>query len=311
MRGLSPSPSSPGQSWRRVNRAALWMPWLVRAFYIYLAYAFWDSRLKLAHYFQPDTALDPLWPVFWADWIRPDHAALSVGIVLFNATLLAILIPQFRWVRVLFSFAFLEYLALIYSFGKIGHGLHLAFWASVLFIFLPPGWHRPKLLSRQQRWQSVLTLSAVQIAIGLSYTLSGFWKIVGAVWQMLHGDLHVFHPRALELHVAARILQTQEKPPLADWLLANASLLWPLMPLTVLVQLGALIAALRPRLHFAYGAMLVAIHTGISLTMGIHFRHNIFLLVLFFLASPLQFQSSFHDFFKDFNPVGKPSNKGG
>lgn len=301
----SSSPPSTKKSLQLVDRGARWLPWIVRLFYLYVAYAFWDGRLKLAHYFQPDSELDLLWPVFWAEWVRPDQAALGVGILLLNATVLVLLIPQFRWIRILFAFAFLEYLALIYSFGKIGHGLHLALWTSILLIFLPPNWHRPRHSFRPQRLQSVLILGAIQVAIGLSYFLAGFWKCIGALWQISQGDLHAFHPRALELHVADRVLQTQESPLLANWVMENAYWLWPLMPLTILLQLGGLGAAFRPRLHFAFGTMLIAMHLFISASMGIHFRHNIALLILFYLASPLQYQTTLWHFWKDCIPLNR------
>ena len=307
----SPRPLAPGKA-RRVTRRTAWsLPWIIRAFYIIVAYRLFEARAGLRDYFQPETELIPLWPVFWAEWVRADQAAFAVGILLAAAALFAVLIPQFRWVRIAFAFALLQYLGLNYSFGKIGHGSHLVLWISIILIFLPRGYHHPR-IEGFNPVRSTAMLSIIQIAIALSYTLSGCWKIIGALWQAAHGDIQIFHPRALELHLAARVLQTQENPPLTHWVIENSGWLWPLMPLTVLIQLLALPAAFRPRLHLLWGLLLLGMHLFISLSMGIHFRDNFWLLLLFFVASPIQYQSGWKDFFRDlrfFNPSKALSNR--
>ncbi len=307
----SPKPLSPGRARRVVHRGAAALPWMVRVFYLLTAYRLFEARAGLRDYFQPDTELIPLWPVFWADWVRADQAALAVGILLATSALLAILLPHFRWIRLIFAFALLQYLGLNYSFGKIGHGTHLVLWISIILIFLPRGYQRPRSPGFNPV-RSVAMLSIIQLAIALSYTLSGLWKAVGALWQAAHGHIQVFHPRALELHLASRVLQTQESPPLTQWTIENSSWLWPLLPLTVLVQLLALPAAFRPRLHLPLGLLLLGMHLFISLTMGIHFRDHFWLLLLFFVASPLQYQTGWKDFFRDlrfFSPPQVSSNR--
>ena len=61
---------------------------------------------------------------------------------------------------------------------------------------------------------------------------------------------------------------------------------WPLYPLAIYVEVFALLAVFRPRLHRPWGCGLIGLHVGNCCSMGIVFNVNVLLLGLFFVLSP-------------------------
>jgi hypothetical protein len=56
----------------------------------------------------------------------------------------------------------------------------------------------------------------------------------------------------------------------------------------IYVQLMALPAALRPRLHMLWGYLLFAFHVGTGFLLQIFFAKQVLLLMLFFVLSPFR-----------------------
>ena len=79
-----------------------------------------------------------------------------------------------------------------------------------------------------------------------------------------------FPPRAASaLQLADSMLQTGSHPPLADFAIDHYRLVWLPMIGLIYVQLMALPAALRPRLHTLWGYLLIAFHVGTGLSLQI------------------------------------------
>ena len=180
---------------------------LIHVFYIFFLY-YSLTRLTAWTQFQSFENLNPLWPVCWLRWVDPHWGARFIMGSAFLGALLGALFPKYCWVRVAVFLGLLEFLALKYSFGKIGHSTHLMLIISFIFIFLPRKWSEPKSLSRATRQTVLAIFWGVQAFILMTYTLAGLGKIGGAIYQLVLGQMHAFHPEALAYHIAERLLQT-------------------------------------------------------------------------------------------------------
>ena len=227
------------------------------------------------------------WPVAWMMWVDLET---TIPIVLGGAFLsagLAILMPQYRWVRILVFIGFLEILGLQYSFGKIHHLMHGWLYSTFLFaLFLPNEAFSTPQKSRAIRYRSVLIFHAALTMLCLTYSLAGVGKLLGSAYQAALGQMTPLHPSALAIHIADRLLQTYPESLLGPWMIDYGVFLWPAMLGTIYLQLFALVAAFRPRLHQLWGFGLSCFHMVTALTMTIDFSPNLVLLGIFLVASP-------------------------
>lgn len=258
---------------------------LIRIFYLFLGYLA-ISNIELWHSFQSLEALDPLWPVAWINTKDPTASAQLILTFAFISLTLGIFFNSFRLIRILVFLGLLESLALIYSFGKVGHGHHLLLLCSFFLIFLPKDWNRILIANRMTRELTILTFATAQGMILLTYTLSGIGKCVGFIYQFAIGETHIFNPQAMSLHIAERLLQTNSTSLLGPWFIEHNWIGWSCLLITLYFQFFAIWALFRPSLQPLWAAALILMHIGISLTMGVHFFLNIFMLGLFLFVSP-------------------------
>jgi hypothetical protein len=235
----------------------------------------------------------PLWPVAWLHWTHSVNATRALLAFYTASSVLAAVWPAPRWTRVLAAAGLLEFVALKYSFGKIGHSLHLVVLVSLLLIFLPAGWDAavPK-AGRRLRQSTLLVFWTCQAAILLSYTMSGLGKLGGAIYQIAAGQPNAFLPSALGAHIAQRLLQTNSTSALGAWIIGHPGLTWPLMPLPIYLEFFSFWIAFRPPLQRLWAAGLIVFHVATFFTMTISFPQSCFLLAIFFFASPWQSANS-------------------
>ena len=261
---------------------------VIRCFYAFLLYLAITSfgefgGLVARHPFSP------LWPILWLPPEHSDNATKALLAFYSAGSLLAAVWPGPRWTRILAWLGLLEFVALKYSFGKIGHSLHLVVLVSLLLIFLPRGWDRGvEATDRRLRQSTLLVFWTCQAAILLSYTMSGLGKFGGAVYQIALGQPNAFLPGALGAHIAQRLLQTNSTSALGAWIILHPWLTWPLMPLPMYLELFSFWIAFRPQLQKPWAAALIVFHLATFFTMTISFPQSCFLLAIFFFSSPRQ-----------------------
>jgi hypothetical protein len=278
-------PASVKEVLDRHRRGATRIETLIRVFYAFPLYWYLSSLPELRPLMAPP-APTLQWPVAWLGWVGVERFAplvLAFGIASAGAALFR---PESRTLRALAFVGLFEVLALKFSFGKIHHLMHAWIFASFLFIGLPSGWSRPESTSRSVRQGAHLVFSAAQVALCMTYSLAGLGKLVGSAYQAAIGEVTTLHPSALARHLADRIFQTHADSWVGPSLIEHGAWLWSGMLLTVYLQLFALWAAFRPRLHRLWGAGLVAFHATSILTLTIDFNPAVPLLALLLLASP-------------------------
>lgn len=261
--------------------------WLIRVFYGFLLlFVVNDIPAFLVHRFREE--LYTLWPVSWLNWVPLDAGVHFILAFFLISMFLAALWPQHRFLRIAAFIGLLEYLALKYSYGKIGHSMHLWLSVAAIFIVLPRGWmlgeHASSII--QRRTLQVFLLA--QAFILLTYSMSGLGKIAVGAYQWINGEYHSFHPMALALHTSDRLWQTHIESVLGEWAINYPYWGWPFFLGAIYIQFASFFVAKRPELHRLWGILLISIHIGIAASMGIFFNEAIFILFLFLVLSPFE-----------------------
>ncbi|MEO0374720.1 MAG: hypothetical protein AAF329_08865, partial [Cyanobacteria bacterium P01_A01_bin.17] len=136
------------------------------------------------------------------------------------------------------------------------------------------------------RAATLIVFSGCQSMIMLTYTMSGFFKIIQIPIQAMRNQVHALMPEALPLQIANRLVQTDATSYLGTWLIEHYLIAWPLMIGTIYLQFFSLWASFRPSLHRLWGLGLICFHIASQLTMSISFWSNCLWLTLFFVNSP-------------------------
>ena len=269
-----------------VRAGALRLEGVLRAFYVFPVFWFVTHLHELRPLLTPQ-GVALRWPVAWMTWFGVETAAPWVIGFGFVATSIGAFVPQWRIVRIAVFLAFLQALALKFSFGKIHHLMHGWLFATFIFaFFLPNGAFDSARQTRPVRAASLFAFSGAQIALALTYSLAGVGKLLGTAYQAAIGQITPLHPSALARHVADRIIQTHADSLLGEFMIENAVLIWPMMMATLYLQLFALWAVFRPRLHRLWAFGLIGFHVMTKLSMTIDFTPNIMLLGFLWAASP-------------------------
>ena len=130
------------------------------------------------------------------------------------------------------------------------------------------------------------SIRAAQALLLLFYSMTGCWKLLFGVIDAAGGRIGNFSPEALPLTLANRILQTGTDPLLADVVIDNVWLAWPMFLGLIYIQVVSLAIAFRPRLHVLWAYLQIGFHLGTWLLMQIVFAEHILLLILLLVLSP-------------------------
>lgn len=267
------------------HREAFARAWaLVVAFYAFNSYlAVTGAARYLA---APAVMVDPLWPVVWAQALFDSNASQVVAGANVLTALVALLAPHRRWGRVAAFVGLLQYGALVSSFGKINHSLHMAIWSAFFLMWLPAGISGSTSAGRRVRQRTLQVVWTVGFALLLFYSMSGVLKLAGAAWQAWRGEVTAFAPSALALQVAGRLVQTHGTSAFGDFIVTHPWFGSPGYLAALYIETFAVFVAFRPAASRIWGVALIALHLGIGLAMGIWFSEHIVVVALFVVRSP-------------------------
>lgn len=279
---LSPGP----RVFERHTRTFVAAQSLVRAYYatlLFLAFSTlpeWGALLERRN-------LDLLWPVAWARLVGEPAAWTLILSTYLGGTFFAAVFPNLRAARALAWLGVFEHAAILNSFGKINHGMHMTVLTAFVLLFLPDvGRSVKSAASRAERHVYLMVLGGTQALALLTYSMAGIGKLVFFVYQAAVGEYHALSPDALAIHVAEVIILTHKTPLIGPWIIDHSYLGLPLMAGMMYLQLFAFWAAFRPALHKAWGIGLVGFHIGTIVMMGILFPENVLIVGLLMFASP-------------------------
>jgi hypothetical protein len=239
------------------------------------------------------TDLDLVWPVAWFSLVDPRLGADIIGLLALISLILVVIFPQSRWVRILAFVGYFMMTAFGGSFGKINHDMHAWMGFMFAFIFLPVGHWREGAKSVRFRQHFLTAFWFGMMLMTMFYTMSGILKVIGIGYQVLHGMVSALHPYGLSYQVMGRLLQTNSESIFGPLLLDHPLVGWPMYIGAIYLELLALVAVFRPRLHILWGIGLMVLHIGNWLLLAVPFTANVILLTLFFVNSPFR-PSSFN-----------------
>jgi hypothetical protein len=254
---------------------------VVRCYYVVLLFLAAATMDEWPSYAGRSEAL-PLWPVYWLGMVPLRVGLLGILIGYLTTTFLGALFPHRRWARLLAFLGLLEFVAMENSFGKINHAHHLWVLTAFLLVFLPDT--ADTATDRVTRQRFLMVFWACQAITLLTYTMSGFGKVIGAVYQLCAGQNNILMPSGLATLVASRLLQTSSTSWLGPRLISHPWFAWPVGLVSVYLEFFAFWIAFRPALFRWWAAGLILFHTMVFLCMAVGFIPVVPLLGLLFLA---------------------------
>ena len=270
---------------QNITKAFIRADHIIRFYYIVLFYFALNFGLLRWLRFLNVTEIDPLWP---ASWIRFFDMPIAVSVIFSTfllGALLSAIFPHNRLARILAFLGLFVFVAFTNSFGKINHSFHVWLLTSFIFIFLPSKSEKISSLSLYYQ-KFLLVFWGSQAITLLIYSMAGIAKIYMAFVQMGRGEVHVFHPQALSLQIANRLLQTGSTSLLGPWLIEHELIGWALYVTTIYLEFFAFLIAFRPSLHKLWACGIILTHVGIYLAIPAPFFENVLLLALLFFLSP-------------------------
>lgn len=262
------------------SRAAVGVTWLVRFFYLFMAY--WMATILRYDRAYDGPPTDPLWPIglvvniAGTEWLAYEMPLTVIGSA---AGLLAVFFPGNFIIRLGVFLNLFFVVALQNSYGSINHHGHIALYVSFALLFLPSAIGSPERMRRKDAMAAIMVFWFAQSLVLLPYTLSGLLKIYGSRLELLAPDgfVRIIVARALEdtLDIPWLLPFFASQPLLAQFLLLGA----------VYMQAFALLALFRPHLHRPLGAALIAFHFGTDYLLNVFFQ-NLVILGIFLVFSP-------------------------
>jgi hypothetical protein len=229
----------------------------------------------------------PLWPAGW--WFNRFSVHDGMYILLTGyavASVLVLVFPERRLARVGYAFMLLQYMAMVNSFDKINHSFHAWLFVSTIFILLPAGrWHERRSIAERHYFLTVFWCA--QLVVLLTYTFTGAWKVYFAFHDLVAGHLNAFNISGFSYIVANRLSIIGGESVLGSFFVHNQFPGWALFLGTMYFETTSVIIAFRPRLHRAWGVVIVFFHLGTQLVLGFTFTNNVLLVILILVCSPL------------------------
>lgn len=171
------------------------------------------------------------------------------------------------------------------SFGQPDHEWYLFVFVALIFIFLPNVW---KIVANADLKKKFLLLFwAAQAFVLLTYSMSGLLKLFTGISQLLQGEPSIFSPHATALQVAGFAYFSGRESLLGPLIIEYPFLGWLPFLIVIYLECFAFYVAFNPHLHRLWAlGLIVFLHVGSILTMGLIFKPPIFILMLLFFSSP-------------------------
>lgn len=241
----------------------------------------------------------PIWPMSWVGSLPYPDVARIVFLFYIIAGFVAALFWSRRFAKILVFIAIFQIHALDSSFGYINHFFYLWLYVSFLFVFLPDT-QIGKKVSTEVAKKFLFVYWAAQAVILLTYSFSGLWKIFWGIVAVINGQVGSFSVYALSTHIAKTTIMEGRSYYFSNFLINNPIFSWFLFLGTLYIEIFALFAAFKPNLHKAWGVVLISMHVGILLAMGIPFFESVVILCILMLNSPFVKENiSFRDILRD------------
>ncbi len=264
----------------RITKAEL----LVRLYYVYLMVASYGRINETTNAWVRDSPVHPRLDLALTSWIPLAawrEIAVGCAVLMLVASMLAATIPRWRSPRIIAIASFLLLEAMKFDVAdKISHAAHPVVWAGIAFCFLP-GWKNDS----SERCRTYLaSFFGAQVLVCLLYTCAGLSKVIGIAYDW-HQGVTWLNSEALTLLFADKWRGSHHYLTAALFL-SNPWVSWLSSAGVLYLEIGALFAVFRPRLHRPWALGLLLMHAMVLLTMRIEFQPSAFIVGLILLCSP-------------------------
>ncbi|MBI3510930.1 MAG: hypothetical protein HY064_09700 [Bacteroidetes bacterium] len=247
----------------------------------------------------------PLWPVRWINLAEWSSSVNSIMLAFPLTTFLAVCAgTRYRFIRIAVFLSLFLYLALVSSFGKTDHYLHLFLLASFLFIFLPERSKKKEI--NQVNYLKIIW--GLQLFILASYSASGLFKIAGIFYQLYQGQVSALSNEGLARDIAATEFISNHKSILGSM---PKNFISPVFTFLLLcsycIELVSVFIAFRPSWHRIWGILLILLHIFILLNIGPDFSFQVVLIALILVNSPFTPSRKNHE--PSWKFITRPSRK--
>lgn len=247
----------------------------------------WIDIIDSKSYFTPQ------WSSKWMTFVDWSFAVKSVFVYFILSSILGVLFwSRSIIVRIIVALGMFQYLSLISSFTIVDHYLHMMVIASIIFIFIP---------SREaHNYKSDLlkVIFGLQTIILASYSVSGFYKLLGIAKQLKWGVTSVFSTTGMTLQSGKTSYFSGHEYFFQQFLTDHPSYWFGIFHLSgYLIEFFSLFILFKINLHRIWGLVLILFHLAIALTIGPDFSIHILTIGLFLLFSP--FGAQRYDLWED------------
>lgn len=233
-----------------------------------------------------ETMLMPLWPVVFLSEVPLNLLYPVFHFGLLVSTLFVILYPEKRSGRVLVFVLYFLYVAILNSFGKINHALHLAL--MILFCFAL----MPKTTTKNFREKTLLIFATAQFFLLTAYSLTGFWKVFWGVIEFFTKEVSLFSPLSLRNVLVAQF-QHVDPTVLGTFFMKYYFVGWLLYLFIIYVEFFAVFIFFKPNLHRLWGVLLLMLHFGTYVLLGVNKFTAPFAIGMLLLMSPFATSTGF------------------
>lgn len=278
---LRPNYATWGSQFRYLEKFHADSSWIIRFFYIASLLLSYSLINSLSHK-NPSEAYF-LWPIKWLEIGNLKQLWMILPIGLFVISCAVVLKTESRTLRAAFALFLLFTTAAGNSFGAINHGWHIWFWISFILVFLPNRFTEP---DRSRMLTTLSIIVYVQASILLTYSMAGSLKLIAGIKSLIAGEVGNFSVVGFASLLADRMTQGRGTTVLGGFFVDHPGLGFPLFVVLILIQTLSFPVAFFPRLHQAWGLILICFHLGTGLLMDIYFGTHILWLALFLVCSP-------------------------
>ncbi|MCY4512934.1 MAG: hypothetical protein OXB86_04530 [Bdellovibrionales bacterium] len=230
---------------------------------------------------------DWIWSVSWMSFI-PEKFPVVLAFVLagFLFSMIGVLFPHKKWLRVFVFLLVFQSLALKYSPIKIGHSSHILLFTSFWLIFINLNNKSKELIKEQNK----LYLWAIQVSFLGAYFLTGLWKLRDFMGYLMKMDWSEI-PRCLGANFADEYISYNLESPFYEGVLKVLE--WPFINHllwlgVILFQVCVLVVAWFPPLQRVCGLLIILFHVSTFIFMDLRFLPNQYIALIFLVCHPYQ-----------------------
>ncbi len=246
-----------------------------------------------------ESLFKPQWSSAWISHFEWRSAIRFIYILLVGSSILSIVFwRQSRLVRIIVFIALFQFLSLVSSFGAVDHYLHMVVTTSIVFIFLP---NQKSTSYKSDLLKAIFGIQTIMLA---TYSISGFYKLLGVAKQIKWGVTSALSPNGLTLQSAKTSYFSGNEYFFQQLLIDHQGYWIAIFHIAgYCIEFLSIIILFRFKLHRIWGLVLIIFHLGIALTVGPDFSIHLLPVALFIMFSP--FGSKQYDLWNDTKSIFK------